>query len=328
MKKTMNQIRLTITAIAVLCFLITLLGCGGKYDKPLEVFKEPQIGIYNYGKDYAGFELASDMTVRGGHLFITFESEGEVRDHFSNGRENQDVVFEGLTRPTVIGEGPRTIAVVDVQDTLIVKTFSPGGGSPLLIFNDPEWERIGGLAVDDGGNIYVSDIDQNFVRSYNSRGVRRFEIDLADSGFGIGHVFSPHGLCFDGEALLIAEADPEKAQVQRIAIDEPQKGIVFSDAVPFISSYTDGEGNELNLKRPIAVCTDRYGYIYVLDEELGKIFRYTADGLFSTTVNDTATLGPDSLLDARAVGTYGRKVYTLETAIGTGVIHFWESTEQ
>jgi hypothetical protein len=313
-------------AFPIALALLLSPGCGGKYDEPLEVFKEPQIGTYNYGKDLAGFELATDMVVLCGHLFVSFETEGKVRDHFANGREYPDRVFEGVVRPTEIGEGPRNIAVVDVLDSLTVRTYSPGGGSPLLSFKDPEWIQIGGLAVDDDGNTYVSDVARNFVRSYNSRGIRRFETDLADSGFGIGHVMSPHGLCFDGEALLIAEADPEKAQVQRVRIDKPQHGIPFSESVPYISSFTDEDGNEIALKRPVAVATDRYGYIYVLDEELGKIFRYTADGISSTLVNAPTILGPDSLLAATAIGTFGRKVFTLET--GTGIIHFWESTEQ
>jgi len=304
---------------------MALAGCGGKYDKPLEVYKEYQAGAYNYGKPLTGFEFATHMAITGGHLFISYRDSSALVDYFASGVVNPGVEFEGLVRPTIVGEGLRAIAVVETADSLSVKVYRPGGGAPFLTFSDPDWVEIGGLAIDDDDNIYVSDVSKNFVRSYDTLGRPRFDIDLADSGFGIGHVMSPMGLCFDGEALLIAEADDEKAQVQKVSVDEPQQGIVFSETVPFISSFTDTAGNEVNLRRPVAVTTDALGNIYVLDAELGQTLRYTFDGEPDTPVKSSSIEDPDVLYDAIAVGTYRERVYVLER--GTGTIHIWYSTE-
>ena len=114
--------------------------------------------------------------------------------------------------------------------------------------------------------------------------------------------------------------------MQKVSIHEPQQGIVFSETVPFISSFTDSAGNEMNLRRPVAVTTDANGNIYVLDAELGEIFRYTFDGESDTPVKSSSIEDPDVMNDAVAIGTYRERVYAFER--GTGTIHIWYSTEQ
>jgi hypothetical protein len=314
----------TVAAIALALHLV-LAGCGGKYDKPLEVYKEYQAGAYNYGAPLLGFDSGTHMAMTGGHFFMSYRDSGALLDYFANGVVNSGVEFEGLVSPTIVGEGLRAVAVVETAESLSVKVFRPGGGQPFLTFSDPDWRDIGGLAVDDDDNIYVSDTEQNFVRAYDATGAPRFEVDLADSGFGIGHVISPMGLHFDGEALLIAEADDDKAQVQRVSIHEPQQGIVFSETVPFLSFFTDSAGNDINLIRPVAVTTDTEGNIFVLDAELGRIFRYTFDGESDTPVQSSSIEDPEMMLDAVAIGTYRERVYAFER--GTGTIHIWYSTE-
>jgi len=317
----------SIANAAALCLVLSLVlaGCGGKYDKPLEIYKVYQAGAYNYGAPLTGFYSGTHMAMTGGHFFMSYRDSSTLLDYFANGVLNSGVEFEGLISPTIVGEGLRAIAVVETADSLSVKVFRPGGGPPFLTFSDPDWREIGGLAIDDDDNVYVSDTEQNFVRAYDAAGMPRFDVDLADSGFGIGHVISPMGLCFDGEALLIAEADDDKAQVQRVSIHQAQQGIVFSETMPFLSSFTDSAGNEINLRRPVAVTTDANGNIYVLDAELGQIFRYTFDGESDTPVESSSIEDPDVLEDAVAIGTYRERVYAFER--GTGTIHIWYSTE-
>jgi hypothetical protein len=298
------QLGAPVAVTLVLLMTVAWCGCGGKYDKPLE----------------------TDMSVTGGLIFASFESEGALRHYFADGEEIKGREFTGVVRPSVVGTGLRSIAIVDSLDSLVVKVYRPGGGDPIFTVHDPKWRRIGGLAIDDKDNVYVSDKARDFVRSYDPAGNLRFEADLADSGFGIGHVLSPRGLHFDGQALLIAQADPEKAQVQKVAVNQPQKGIPFSGTVPFIRSFTYEDGTQVPLAQPVDVTTDWLGNIYVLDKKLGQIFRYTAEGEPSALVNAPTTIGPDSLRAAISIGTFEINVYVLET--GTGRIHYWYSTEQ
>jgi outer membrane protein assembly factor BamB len=305
------------------CLLAAGAGCGGKYDKPLEVDREPRLGAYNYAGTYYGFEGAAGLSVTGGNLFVAYRDAGELKRYYSSGRLVEGVEFSGLTRPTVVGTGRRAIAIADVTDGPSVKVYGLSGGDPVLTFTDPDWAEIGGLAIDDSGNVYVSDVGRHFIRCYDTGGDPRFEIDLADSGFGIGHVLSPRGIHLNGGTLLIAESDPEKSQVQQILIDSPQQGVPFSAEIPFISSFTDDEGNEYGFLEPVAVATDGEGHVFVLDKGWGKIFRFTADGTSDAVVNAPTSGGPETLDGPVSIGTYNEKVFCLDTM--TGIVHRWDA---
>ncbi len=313
-----------LVTLAALAFLIMSIcpGCGGKYEMPTETGKDARLGEYVYGGEYDWFEAATDMALIYGHIYVAYSGEGAVRRYYGDGDPEKDIVFNGLVRPFVVGVGRGGVAVADSSDGLTVSVFPLDGGAPILTFSDPEWKSIGGLALDDDGNVYVSDMVRNFVRSYNSSGNQRFGVDLADSGFGIGHVLSPRGLWIDGETLLIAEANGEKNQVQKISTTEPQKGIMFSGEIPLISSFTDDDGNEWVLSNPSAVTADSDGNVYILDDGLGKLFRFTADGVSDAMVNSSEAGGPETLIDPVSVGEYKNRMYTLERA--TGTIHRWD----
>lgn len=315
--------RFLIPAALISLMLPVCLGCGGKYEMPTETSKDAHLGEYNYSGDYGWFEGATYMAMIYGHIYVAFGDDGAVKRYYGDGVPERDIVFSGLEQPFVVGVGGGGIAVADSTDGIAVKVYPLDGGEPFLTFSDPEWKMIGGLATDDDGNIYVSDLVRNFVRSYNSKGKLRFGVDLADSGFGIGHVLSPRGLWIEGETLFIAESNGEKAQVQKISTTEPQKGIMFSSEVPLLSSFTDGNDNEWVLIGPSAVTTDSDGNVYILDKELGKLFRYTADGVSDAIVNSLDAGGPQNLATPVSIGEYSRRIYTLETT--TGTIHRWDA---
>jgi hypothetical protein len=330
----MRTERILIAMIAGVA-LCVLAGCGGKYDKPLELDRTIRMGEYIYVPAFRGFENSVALSITGGSLYVAYcdtsatPPTGKVHAYYSNGARipaNLVADFAGLTRPTAIGAGKRAIAVADAADPITVKIYGLSGGSPTLSFSDPEWKSISGLAVDDTGNIYVCDAEENFVRSYKPNGKRRFEVDLADSGFGIGHVLRPTGLTLDGETLLISEGHAEKAQVQRIRIDQPQTGIPFSTENPYISVFTDADGNETPLVKPVGVGAGKEGSIFILDQGLGKIFRFNADGTSVTVVNTAESDGPTDLTSAVSIDTYNlgasASVYVLEAS--KGVVHRWD----
>jgi hypothetical protein len=322
-------------AVAAVMVAVAATGCGRKYDKPLEVYKVPSTGAYNYAQTLPIFDGARNMSMAGGNIFVTFTDSGRAGRYFNNGRRHEDVIYEGLVRPTVIGAGLGAVAVADSTgpDSTVVRVYELTGGAPVLEIRDPDWGTVAGLAVDGDGNIYVADTDRDMIRSYDTEGNLRFGTDLADSGFGIGHVLSPRGVSLSGDTLYIAEADPEKAQVQRILTESPQQGVPFSAEIFFIDSFTDEEGAETRLVRPVDVVVDDLGRILVLDEALGKIFRYTPEGHSDAVVNDpdSSAAGPDELDGAVSLGTYlfpssvRENVFCLETS--TGTVHRWEEAE-
>jgi hypothetical protein len=317
-------------------FLALIAGCGGKYDKPLELGRVISLGLYSYLPAFRGFENATALSAAEGTLYVAFADSlavppsGEVRAYFSTGVPiSGDLVkpFTGITKPTAIGAGKRVIAVADSADQITVRIYGLSGGAPTLSFSDPDWSDVSALAVDDSGNIYVADAARNFVRAYKPDGRRRFQVDLADSGFGFGHVMRPTGLALDGDTLVISEAHAEKAQVQRIRTDVPQTGVPFSSAVPFIVSYTDEDGNEVLLIGPEGVAVGEEGSIFVLDRVLGKVLRFDAEGNIVAVVNSADSGGPPDLPDAVSLDTYDRpgssaSVYVLDPV--KGVVHRWD----
>jgi hypothetical protein len=298
--------------------------CGGKFDKPTETpgGEVPEPGSYSHIGRYEGFGTATDFSIDFGLLFVAFGPENEIRVYFNTGKSNPGIAFDSPGQPGLVAAGGRRLAVAD-PSTMRINIFEWDGGDTLFSFRDPEWVELGGIALDDSGNVYVSDVIRNFVRSYDLEGNRRFGIDLADSGFGIGHVLEPRGLHIDGQTLLITEAGTEKNQVQRIDINTPQQGILFSDEVPFLSSFSDTAGNRIPFVRPIDVSADTLGNIFVLDQgqEVPRIFKFDSEGKSVAFVNALTEDAPDSLVLPVCVETYLEDVYALDA--GTGIIHRW-----
>jgi len=312
-----------IAFLAAIVAIGAMLGCGGKMDPPGELYKEPRLSIYLYSGEYAGFEGASWLGVTGGRLFATFPGSGAVVAFNSRAEAANDVEFTGSQIPYLVGVGTYEIAVADSADTTVtVNAYSIGGGDPLWAVVDTDWVEIGGLAIHDDGYIYVSDARSNFVRAYDTDGSLMFGEDLADMGFGLGHVMGPRGIFIEEDTLYIAEADPEKAQVQRILVTVPQTGVPFSDTRPFLSTFIDTLGLELPLIEPIAVCVSFNGQIFVLDAGHGVIIEYNRDGTTAAIVTAPTSGGPVPLEGMNSIGPYGNRIYVLEPE--AGVVHRWD----
>lgn len=312
-----------IVFLVVIVAVGAMLGCGGKIDPPGELFKEPRLSLYLYAGEYKGFEGASWLGVTGGRLFATFPDSGAIVAFNSRAEVAADVEFTGSLRPYLIGVGTYEIVVADSADTAVtINAYGIGGGNPLRAVVDTDWVEVGGLAVHGDGYIYVSDAQNNFVRAYDNNGNLMFGEDLADEGFGLGHVLGPRGIFIEEDTLYIAEAHAEKAQVQRILVNEPQTGIPFSETTPFISSFIDTLGISVPLIEPIAVCVNYFGQIFVLDAAYGVIIEYNRDGTTAAIVTAPTSGGPVPLDDVNSMGPYEKRIYVFEPE--DGVVHRWD----
>lgn len=302
----------------------TLTGCGGKYDKPLETSFAPRLSIYIYTKGHSGFDGAGSFGMNDGWMFVAYPDSGRFNAYFATAKVIPFVSFAGFTSPVVVGVGGSEVAVADTAGGIAVKVYSTDGGDPVREITDKEWLETGGLTIDNGGNLYVSDTGRNFIRCYTPAGKVRFGEDLADSGFGIGHVLSPRGIfyCETDNLLYIAEAGPEKAQVQRIRTDQPQTGVPFSPVKPFLRNFIDTLDVEKQLVEPVAVAVNDSMRIFVLDAFYGWIIEFDEEGNTTAIVTAPSSGGPISLEDANSLGTYLNRVYALEPA--TDTIHRWD----
>ena len=315
--------------LALGLWLAFAAGCGGKFNKPVETTRIPTMGEYTC-QHYAGFDGATSLSISGGTIYVAYADQAEIRAYHSIGTPVPGEYvkpFTGLTRPVLIGANLRSMAVVDRAAKDTVRVYGVLGGGPVLSFRDPDWAGISSLAVDDAGNIYVADSTKKFVRAYRPNGKPRFEIDLADSGFGIGHVMRPAGLAFDAKGLLIAENHPEKIQVQRVSTSEPQTGIVFTASIPFLMTFVDDEGNEMPMASPTGVAAGTDSSIFVLDQGLDMIFGFDGEGNSIAVVNSPESGGPQDLAGMASIAAYNEprkpaSIFVLDAA--KGVIHRWD----
>jgi outer membrane protein assembly factor BamB len=318
MRKAIGIVLLAATGLAA-----AMLGCGGKIDPPGELYKEPRLSVYLYAGEYGHFDGASWLGVTGGRLYAAFPEAGAVRAYNSRAELASEVSFSGVERPFAIGIGTYEVAVADSADSVIVaRVYGISGGDPTRSIEDREWVGLGGLAIHEDGTLYVADTRRNFVRAYDLDGRLRFGQDLADSGFGLGHVLSPRGIFIEEDTLYIAEADAEKAQVQRISVTKPQTGIPFSPTRPFLRTFVDTLGIELPLISPVAVCVNVVGQIFVLDVGHGVIIEYNRDGTTAAIVTAPTSGGPFPVYDLNSMGPYSNRIYALEPK--TGRVHRWD----
>lgn len=289
------------------------VGCGQRIEAPRErpwtkQFPPPDSYVFDYER--VGFEMAADLELTQGGLLYVASADGVVPFY-------QTVVtgpgwpFDGLVDPVLVSEAPDgSIVVADWGDTT-VKVYEATGGAPSVAFRDSAWASFGGLAADDAGNIYVADTKRCFVRAYEPDGTPRFSHDVADSGYGLGHVLEPHGLFYDGEFLWIA--DTGKNWVQKVLPDSVQLGLAFLDGF----TYEDEEGNEIKVpfSSPVDVATDPDGYVYVADRGNRRICKFDHDLESFAIVNYDSTMGQPPAL--RAIGVNSKRVFAKDDSLGS-----------
>jgi hypothetical protein len=233
-----------------------------------------------------------------------------------------NIAPNALVRPVQVAEGvDGTLYVADMgshPDSVRIVHLTADGSTVLHVYRDRRaflgdslttvvrWREIHGLAVDDGGNIFVAGLADSIYRSsigvptltIVTRDVRRISADGSTflvwgrkgSKDSPSAPARPAGLFFDGTGLLVADegdADvPSRVLKLSVTTQQAAYGNGFGAPEGFIQSVAQ--------PAPVGlydVVADEEGNIYVTDPPSGRVLRFTADGTqLLQLVNDPGQL--------------------------------------
>jgi predicted RNase H-like HicB family nuclease len=185
--------------------------------------------------------------------------------------------------------------------------FADGQGTAASFFNPA------GVAVDEAGNVYVADQDNNKIRKISPSGLVS---TLAGSGaFGsddgqgtAASFFNPAGVAVD-EAGNVYVADQNNNKIRKIS----PSGLVSTLAGSGALGFADGQGIAASFKYPRGLAVDGSGNVYVADSYNHTIRKISPSGLVSTLAGSgnqgfadgTATTAMFSYPAGVAVDSYG-----------------------
>ncbi len=152
----------------------------------------------------------------------------------------------------------------DSGDYVYSATIGSSGTDPGQF--DGPW----GLAVDDGGNLYVADTANNRIQKFDGSG--DFVATWGTGGTGNGEFWSPTGVDVDSDGNIYV-ADKDNSRIQEL-----------NSSGTFVTKWgsgpSDGDG-EFN--SPWALDVDAYGNVYVADTYNNRVQEFDSDGNFLTT---------------------------------------------
>lgn len=193
-------------------------------------------------------------------------SWAEVRvDHRSPALALTGNLTEQSTVGTELPEYTLNYSAADGDDaaaTAQTPIGTPGTGSGQL-------ERPQGVAVDDNGNIWVSDRINQRIVSYDKNGNLRCQI--AAKGSGAGQINEPRGIAISPLGnVYVAEAGTNK-RIQQ-----------FTPSCGYVSQITNAAFIE-----PWGIAFGPDGRIWVTDQSAKKVLQFKGDGTFLQSMNTT-----------------------------------------
>jgi len=230
-----------------------------------------------------------------GNVYVTYD-EGNHLSKISSG----GIVITALAQSTsfyyaygVAIDDSGNVYVADSGDNLIRK-ITPSGLVITLAGNGQTNAPINGIgaaasfnypngvAVDDSGNVYVADTDNQLIRKITSSGV---VTTLAGSGSqgsanGTGTAASfkyPYGVAVD-TAGNIYVSDTNNNLIRKIT----PGGVVTTFAGSGRNTSTNGIGTSASFSNPRGIAIDKSGNLYVADTGSNLIRKITSSGVVTT----------------------------------------------
>ena len=184
-------------------------------------------------------------------------------------------------------------------------TAGPGGvdefSQSLLGVQIGHWDSPGayGIAVDSGGNVYVSDQTNKQIHKYTSNGTLLGS--FGSSGSGQGQFATPYGLTTDGSGNVYV-ADPGNNRIQK-----------FNSNGGFLAQwsmvYASGGGQHSLDVRDVAV--DGSGRVYAPDADNSLVGVFKTDGTIDHIFG--ATSGACTMHSPQGVALFGGTLYVSDT---------------
>jgi sugar lactone lactonase YvrE len=220
-----------------------------------------------------------------------------------NPSKRKSKAIKGETVGTkVTFDKPRGIAVdkggniyVADKENHAIRKITPDGviitltGSGKPDFADGEglaarFNRPHGVAVDESGNIYVADSNNNRIRKITASGnVTTFAgsgIEGHADGLGKEASFNhPHSVAIDGSGNVYV-SDRFNHSIRKIS----PSGTVTTLAGSGKPEFADGQGKEASFKQPCGIAVDEIGTVYVADTYNHRIRKIGPSGYVTTLV--------------------------------------------
>ena len=275
----------------------SVLGLGGRFNSPFSLTLDPSGNIFvadTGNNTIRKINLAGAVTTLAGAAGNQGSADGTNRTaSFSSP--------EGITM-----DSSGNLLVADAANNLIRKITPAGvvttiaglagtagsadGSNSVASFNSP-----GDLTLDDQGNIYVADTQNNTIRTINSdEDVSTLAGTAAASGtndgFGNAATFaSPAGIFVDTNGILYV-ADMSNHTIRKIT---PDGAVSTVAGVPGAAGFADSTNGPAKFSSPQGVAVDNLTNVYVADTSNQTIRKITPDGTVITLAGTNGVSGHD-----------------------------------
>lgn len=238
-----------------------------------------------FGKGFDKIPVLDSVLLNGKKLTLISKSPEQVIVKIPKmaGTGNIDIWYQGK-----LISGP----VFTYDSTLFVTTLAGSSTDSGAVdgqglnarFNQPH-----GIAVDQSGNIYVADMNNNSIRKITAQGnvttlagplsgVR----DYVDGTGSAARFSAPFGLAIGPDGFLYV-GDQFNYRVRKVSLSgvvSTFAGIGWNSGL--LAGGIDGDISVATFDAPFGVCVDRYNNVYVADLYNNKIRKITSTGIVST----------------------------------------------